>query len=217
MAKYQNLHLADYSIYTQYRTLFRTNILGAHQLLSNSQLTNKTFKADDINDITSDISTIENYYYNNVPAYLNTLLNTFNSNVSNFAYKGDYSSSATYYPNNIVSYNGNLYYCKISSGTISNKVPTNTSYWLYLGLRGEQGYPTLGVNLKGNWNGTTTYAQKDVVSYDDRLYVALQASTNQIPVSTSSYWNLLADYDISKINFSDTNLVNGDIYWEELS
>lgn len=218
MAKYQNLHLADFSLFQQYRTLFRTNILGAQQLLSNSQLENKVIQASEINDMTSDISTIENYYYTNIPTRLNTLLSTFNSNVSHLIYRGTYSSSATYYFNNIVSYNSQLYYCKISSGSsISNKVPTNTSYWVYLGLQGDQGYPTLGINLKGKWNSTTTYAQKDVVAYSDRLYVARQASTNQIPVSTSSYWGLLADYDISKINFSNTNLVEGDIYWQELS
>lgn len=218
MAKYQNLHLADYSIYTQYRTLFRTNILGAQQLLSNSQLDNKKIQASEINDMTSDISTIENYYYNNIPAQLNSLLSAYNTDISHLIYKGTYSSSTTYYFNNIVLYNNNLYYCKISSGSsIKNKVPTSTSYWVRLGLQGEQGYPGLGITLKGKWNSTTTYAQKDVVAYSDRLYVAKLASANQIPVSTSSYWDLLADYDISKINFSNTNLIEGDIYWQEIS
>lgn len=215
--KYQNLHLADLSVYKQYRTLFRTNILGAQQLLSNSQLTNKVFNASNINDMTSDLLDIENYYYDNIPSYLGSLLSTFNGNINNLKYKGVYSSSTAYYPNNIVAYNNDLYYCKITSGTITNKAPTNTTYWVHLGLRGDQGYPTLGVTLKGKWSSSASYVEKDVVAYSDRLYVATQSSTNQIPISTGSYWKLLADYDISKINFSDTNLIDGDIYWQELS
>lgn len=218
MAKYQNLHLADRSLFLQYRTLFKTNILGAQQLLSNSQFTNKKIQANEINDMTGDISTIESYYYNNVPTYLNTLLSAYKSDISHLIYKGTYSSSSTYYFNNIVAYNNNLYYCKIASGTsITNKTPTNTTYWLKLGLQGDQGYPTLGITLKGQWNSSESYVAKDVVAYSDRLYVATQASTNEIPVSTSDYWGLLADYDISKINFSNANLIDGDIYWQELN
>ena len=217
MAKYQNLHLADYSLYTQYRTLFRTNILGAQQILENSQLDNKVLRASGINDITDDIATLEGYYYTNVPNQLNILLTAYNQDINRLKYRGTYSSSATYYLNNIVEYSNELYYCKSTEGAISNIAPTNTTYWLYLGLQGQQGYPTLGISLKGQWDSTTTYAAKDVVVYDNRLYVGRQASTNEIPVSTSSYWGLLADYDISKINFSTTNLVKGDIYWEELN
>lgn len=217
--KYQNLHLADLSLFQQYRTLFKTNILSAHQLLSNSALETKQIKAADINELTSDISTIENYYNTNIPIYLTTLLTTFKNNVNNLIYRGVYDSSTTYYLNNIVSYQNNLYYCKTASpsGTISGRVPTNTYYWLYLGLQGVQGYPTLGVSLRGVWNSTTTYNEKDVVAYSNRLYVAASSSTNQIPVSSSEYWDLLANYDISKINFSNTNLVEGDLYWQELS
>jgi hypothetical protein len=205
--------LADFSLYKQYRTLFKTNILGAQQLLSNSNLNNKFISASDINDATSRLETLEEYYYSNIPGYLTTLLANFNNDIKNLVYKGTYDSSTAYYTNNVVNYNNDLYYCKSPA---TNKVPTNTTYWLKLGLRGEQGYPTLGINLKGKWKSSASYVEKDVVAYSDRLYVATQSSTNQIPVSTSSYWKLLADYDISKINFSDTNLINGDIYWEEL-
>lgn len=215
--KYQNLHLADFELFKQYRTLFKTNVLSAQQLLEDSQLDNKKVTADDINDMTDDISAIESYYYDNIPDYLNTLLSNYNTNISHLVYCGAYNSSTTYYPNNIVKYNDSLYYCKITSGSVSGKVPTNTSYWLYLGLQGEQGFPTLGLTLKGRWNGTTSYVEKDVVTFSDRIYVAIQSSTNQIPSSTGDYWELLADFDISKINLSDTNLVEGDIYWQELS
>ena len=215
--KYQNLHLADMTLFGQYRTLFKTNILSAQQLLEDSQLENKFVEADDINDMTGDISTIENYYYNNVPVYLGTLLSTFNGNVDNLKFIGEYSPTTDYYPNNIVEYNGSLYYCKILTGKISAKTPTNTGFWVYLGLRGKQGHPTLGLTLKGVWDSATTYSEKDVVTYSDRIYVATQSSSGEIPISTSSYWSLLADFDIAKINFSDTNLVKGDIYWQELS
>ena len=92
-------------------------------------------------------------------------------------------------------------------------------YWLYLGLRGAKGYPTLGVQLKGAWNSATSYAGKDVVFINNRLYVAVQPSSNQSPPDNTYYWVLLADYDLAKINVNvnPSNLVEGDIYWQTLS
>lgn len=92
-------------------------------------------------------------------------------------------------------------------------------YWLYLGLRGAKGYPTLGVQLIGAWDASTSYSEKDVVYINNRLYIAVQSSSNQSPPDNTDYWVLLADYNLAKINF-DVNISNlevGDIDWETLS
>lgn len=49
--------------------------------------------------------------------------------------RGAYSSSATYDFLDVVSYNGSSYICK-ADGT-SNKVPTNTTYWMLMAQSGE--------------------------------------------------------------------------------
>ena len=179
MANYQNLHLADKTLFNQYRTLFKTNVSSAQEILDDSQLALKSFRADDHNDLASDISTLENNYYTNVPTRLNSLLANFNNDVSKIKDRGTYSSSTSYYQYNVVSYvvsgNTNLYMCKLPSGTsvISNIAPTNTTYWLYLGLQGDQGSPTIG-NLKyvGNWSSSESYSVDDVVTYGARdMYI----------------------------------------------
>ena len=102
MKRYQNLHLADRSLFSQYRTLFKTDIDSAHALLSNQNLTNKKFQASDINDVTSDIRTMENYYFNNVPNRLNSLYSTFEGNVEKLYDFGDYVSNQSYKKGDIV-------------------------------------------------------------------------------------------------------------------
>ena len=218
MANFQNLHLADKTYYQNYKTLFKTNIAGAHQILEESDLDNKVLGATEINNAIDDISDIETYYYDNVPETLNTHLTNFDTNIHDFISRGSYSSTKTYYFNNIVSYNSQLYYCKVASGqAISNIAPTNTSYWVYLGLRGEQGAAGLGIILRYAWDSATSYNEKDVVSYNNYLYVAVQSSINQTPSNNTSYWKLLMDYQISKITTNESDVLVSDIYMQEVN
>ena len=203
MANYQNLHLADKTLFNQYRTLFKTNISSAQEILDDSQLALKSFRADDYNDLASDISTLENNYYTNVPTRLNSLLTNFNNDVSKIKYRGTYSSSTSYYQYNVVSYvvsgNTNLYMCKLPFGTsvISNIVPTNTTYWLYLGLQGDQGSPTIG-NLKyvGNWDSSGSYSVDDVVTYGtENIYYLESTGTQYIDTGVKSQVGIKIEMD----------------------
>ena len=140
MKRFQNLHLADRSLFIQYRTLFKTDIPEAQAVLDNVQLQTKLFRASQFNEATTRIAEMEKYYYDNVPQKLSNLNNELNDNVQSIKYVGEYSSNKTYYFNNIVSYNSELYYCKIlANESIQNVEPTNTNSWVYLGLRGDQG------------------------------------------------------------------------------
>lgn len=203
MANYQNLHLADKTLFNQYRTLFKTNISSAQEILDDSQLALKSFRADDHNDLASDISTLENNYYTNVPTRLNSLLTNFNNDISKIKYRGTYSSSTSYYQYNVVSYvvsgNTNLYMCKLPSGTsvISNIIPTNTTYWLYLGLQGDQGSPTIG-NLKyvGNWDSSGSYSIDDVVTYGtENIYYLESTGTQYIDTGVKSQVGIKIEMD----------------------
>lgn len=202
MANYQNLHLADKTLFNQYRTLFKTNVSSAQEILDDSQLALKSFRADDHNDLASDISTLENNYYTNVPTRLNSLLTNFNNDVSKIKDRGTYSSSTSYYQYNVVSYvvsgNTNLYMCKLPSGTsvISNIVPTNTTYWLYLGLQGDQGSPTIG-NLKyvGNWDSSGSYSVDDVVTYGAEDIYLESTGTQYIDTGVKSQVGIKIEMD----------------------
>ena len=217
MANFQNLHLADKTFYLNYKTLFKTNISGAHEILAESDLDNKVLGATEVNGITSDIVNLQQYYYNRVPNTLEALLIGLDNKIKALEYKGIYSSSTTYYGNNIVSYNSQLYYCKAGEGVaVRNVTPTNTSYWVYLGLRGDKGAAGLGVVLRYDWDSSVAYSAKDVVSYNNYLYVALQSSNNKVPNNNPTYWRLLMDYQISKITTDENNVDISDIYMEEV-
>lgn len=217
MKRFQNLHLADRSLFTQYRTLFKTDIPEAQAILNNSQLETKLFRASQFNETTDRIVAIEKYYYDNIPQKLYDLNNQLGDDAKNVKYVGEYNSSETYYFNNIVSYNSELYYCKNKSvsGVIPN-VHSNDTPWLYLGLQGSQGRPGLGITLIGAWNTNITYEEKNVVSYGSYLWVASQTSTGQSPALGSEYWVLLIGEEIKKINVEEANLGVGDIYWKEI-
>lgn len=217
MKRFQNLHLTDRSLFTQYRTLFKTDIPEAQAILDNAQLQTKLFRASQFNETTSRITKMEKYYYDNIPQKLSDLNNKLGNDAQSVKYVGEYSSSETYYFNNIVSYNSELYYCKIlANESIQNVEPTDTNSWVYLGLRGDQGRPGLGITLVGVWSANTTYEEKNVVSYGSYLWVANQASTGQSPALGSEYWMLLIGGEIKKINVEETNLSVGDIYWKEI-
>ena len=101
-------------------------------------------------------------------------------------FKGQYNSSVTYSPLDIVYYGGSSYVCKSTS---LNHVPTNTSYWQI-------------VAVKGELSGTLTPAQTAAI-------------IAQIESDTS--WVSDASYVHTDNNFSDTyrsavdNIGNGTI------
>ena len=216
---YQNLHLADKSLFTQYRTLFKTNITNAHAVLEDSQLEGKSFLAGDYNDLADDIHTLENNYYSNVPETLSSLLSAFNLDVTRIVYRGTYSSSATYYLYNVVSYTTggatNLYLCKPSnhSTAISNIVPTNTSTWLNLGLQGDQGSPTIGsLQYKGNWNENEIYSINDVVVYNSGGFYLESTSTQYIDTNIRTQAGLRVEIDMSLTQLSPASIICGNHY-----
>lgn len=217
MKRFQNLHLADRSLFTQYRTLFKTDIPAAQNILENTQLQTKLLRASQFNDTTGRVATVENYYYDNIPQKLYNLQEQMTEDAQSIKYVGEYSTEQTYYFNNIVSLNNELYYCKIASATsIQGVSPTNTDSWVYLGLQGNNGFPGLGVTLKGIYNSGELYNAKDVVSYNNRLWIANQTFMGQPPSDNSSYWVPFLNQEPRKINITDSNLLAGDILWKEI-
>jgi len=69
----------------------------------------------------------------------------------------------------------------------------------------------LGVNWKWAYSWTTAYVINDAVSYNGNSYIAIQATTGNVPTNTT-YWNLMAQkwlnwtgsWDMSKSTY-DTN------------
>ena len=112
---------------------------------------------------------------------------------------GDWQSTTTYVPNDVVSYIGSSYIC---IATNTNQYPFNgSSYWSVLaeqgmpgaGSPGEPGAPgPAGLYWMGQWNSSTSYGTDQAVEYNGSSYIAISYGTNNIPSSSPTYWQLLA-------------------------
>ena len=159
-------------------------------LLTNNatQLQGKAFIANLINTISAGISELENKYNTAVPLFLSSLSAQYSSLINNFVSKGTWSNTVEYEPYNFVVYNNDVYMCIGNSPT--GTVPTDTTYWLFLGLRGEEGAHGVDVNMRYQWNGTDTYNVNDLVVYGTNIYVALVQNTGVTPGTDDSTWGI---------------------------
>lgn len=112
---------------------------------------------------------------------------------ASIVWKGAYSPSAFYDFLDAVSYNGSSYICKWLVGSHGN-LPTDTGYWDLMASKGADGSSSSGSSFswKGQFSPSDTYAVSDAVSYEGTSYIAIAASTNKIPSSTTGYWEVLA-------------------------
>lgn len=188
---YQDIQIPDVTLRTQFRQYMQTGQYAeALALLNNNdaQLQGKAYIAKTINTITNGILELERYYNTGVTLYLSNLTTQYFTMVDNLKKAGTWLSTNQYVPYNFVVYLNDIYMCfeEPPIGTL----PTDTQYWLYLGLRGEQGAPGVDVTMKYNWNNTSTYVPNDLVVYEGDIYVALTNNINKIPKSSQTDWLL---------------------------
>ena len=81
-------------------------------------------------------------------------------------------------------------------------MPTDSIYWLYLGLFGKTG--NIGLNnliFVGAWNNDTAYTVNQVVFVDYTFYWAIQSNQGQNPTTDidNVYWGVLFTVKPQKI------------------
>ncbi len=98
--------------------------------------------------------------------------------------------SQNYVVDDTVEYNGSAYICKLN--TVSNEVPTNTTYWDLFASKGDQGIQgTRGMIWQGVWV-SQNYVVDDTVSYQGSVYICkLNTVSNEAPANTT-YWDVAA-------------------------
>ena len=120
---------------------------------------------------------------------------------------------------NFVVYDKQVYMClKQSTGNL----PTDTEYWVLIGLRGEIGATSINVQLKDVWDKTVSYVVNDVVTYENIMYIALKANTNVQPDTTPSTWQVFMKFPRARVIVSETEptdeqLEIGGQWWKILS
>lgn len=187
----QDIHYTDVTLKNEFVQKFLSgDLAGAFKILEdNGQLNNKKFVADIINYVNTALYQLEENYYTNVDDYLLATNNAFNTLINNYINKNIYSDKTTYQRNNFVLYNNEVY-LYINGNPTSGNNPTNTNYWVYIGLRGDKGNYGIGVTMKYTWNNQATYNPLDIVYYNGVYYVAKEQNINVEPSETSSQWTM---------------------------
>ena len=199
----QDRQYEDTDLYTQFIGYWSTgNYQEALNIINNNaSLSTKAFTSAALNTLGAALTYLQNNYFENVEDVLAADLAAFNLAISKFINQNLYSAATQYYINNFVLYNDQYYMCVQNS---LGNLPTDTNYWIYLGLKGIQGNSGTGLNLRYTWSATTTYSQYDVVYLSGILYVALQLNINQNPTTATTYWQVLMVVPKTSITISET-------------
>lgn len=217
--QFEDIHLSDTQLYALFRQYYTSgNYSAALNLLSqNPQLQLKAIIADNLNELNERVYGLENVYYVEVEDYLNNLLQSMQTKVNNLSNQNQFISTQQYYPMNFVYYNDEVYFC-IQEPPIST-LPTDSNYWLYLGLFGEKGKGGItNLSFAGVWNEFTEYNTNEVVFIGNTFYWALQPNQGQNPTEGNNFWEILFTVPIQQIIVSNVDPISflnvNDFWWQ---
>lgn len=205
MTRVQDIQIDDLALKDQYtQKVASGDYAGANSIISaNPQLDTKVFDADKINVIAEALTTQQNNYFTNVPDYMRDLEQVYNTLIGEFKSANEWDVGEQYTKYNFVIYN-NLYYMYINADSSTGNLPTDTTYWKEIGLRGEQGAPGVGLNLRYAWSSVVNYNPLDLVFYNNASWVAKATNVNQAPSTTSQYWETFVNHEPVGIESSTT-------------
>ena len=210
----QDVQINDVDIVETYRETFNNvSIEEAHNLIDTDTLKSYVLQSEWMNDLKTKIEELEEYKVTKGDSILINKAEEFQFNIDEFVNIGEYNSSTQYYKNNFVSYNEEIYFCIQDS---LNNNPTNTNYWLKIGLRSEKGQYDMGVVWRGLWDYSTEYYKYDLVSYNNNLYIAKRNNIHSYPIPVETHYLYLGDniYLENKDIYPDRdmNFLNDSLY-----
>ena len=210
----QDIHLEDLELRNEYYTLYLNGAIeqALKLIQDNPQLESKVINSKNFNKLINKIIQIQQYYLSNVDEVLKNKVINFQLSIDELLYMNNYDSTSSYEVNNFVLYDNNICFCikKPPVGT----APTNNEYWITLNTRGAEGSPSLGVNYVGNWSSGIPYTPKNVVTYNNDLYVCVNQNISEIPTDTNN-WLLVLHIAPKSIFVSETEpsgLQVGDVW-----
>lgn len=219
--KYQDIQIADIALRTQFESYMSVgNYSQALRLLSDnqSQLQGKAWIGDSINTLVNGIITLESLYNDNVIKFLSDLSETLQSLVDNYRNVGTWIVGNEYKELNFVAYDNEMYMAL--QDVPANTPITDTNYWLYVGLRGEQGVAGVNVRQQYNYSSGQAYNINDLVVYQGQIYVALKSNTNVLPTNSDTWllYERVVKANIYVSNVAPTEeLINGKIWFKTQS
>lgn len=207
--RYQDINISDNILKKEYSTQYINEQYNyAYNILDNNeQLESKKFVAEIINTISNILYSLQEDYYFNTNNYFDNLTIDFQNVIDNYKYIGDWDNSTTYRKYNIVTYSNN-YYMYINKNPSSGIQLNNSSYWLGFVLNGAEGAFGIGVNFIGTWDSSTSYNAFDGVYYNGAIWCCKTANSNNIPSSSSTYWESVVSFLKAKIISSSTEPID---------
>ena len=218
MKKYQDIHNTDLSLKTQFAQNWLNGDYTAtfNILQNNPQLDSKAFVASCFSNIVDALNILEGYFYNGVTQEMQLLFTEYTEGINQFVNRRQWDNTEDYKVGNFVVYGDEIYLCIQDN---INIIPTNTTYWRYIGLVGEKGNDAVQTDFRYNWSSTDNYETNSVVMYDKNLYYALRPNINKTPTTNPQDWAIFISIPQVKIIVSSTppsdNLVyDGLIWWQ---
>lgn len=217
--KWQDLALKNENLRQQFMQYFKEGYYSQALALitNNADIDSETVRPEVFNMINTSLTYLQNLYYNSVEVVLSEDEQQFQYMINNFINKKEFRATEIYIPYNFVVYNEQIYMC--IKATTAGILPTNTDYWLLIGLKGEIGATAIDTTLRYKWNYKITYSPKDVVTYNNVLYVAKKRNNNSQPDINPEDWEVFMTIPRAKIIVSATEpnpnaLVEGGQWWK---
>lgn len=200
------------SLVDQYYTLYNAgDFAGIVTLLANNPTLDRAlFNAEKYNKLKDTVEAQGRFYKDDVQSYLVEIVKN----------KGDYVSTSTYTKYDVVGYitgGAKQYFMGIATTIPVGTLPTNTSYFVPLTLRGEQGVSGTGLSYRGGWSNIIQYYEDDCVAYNNILWSANVNNLNSEPTISNTNWTKVMDITKQIITSSTqpSGQMTGD-YWYEI-
>lgn len=216
LKRFQDIHLQDAALYREYISRYQSGAVNvAHNIIeTNSQMDGKAFTAKSINAYVQAILDLENKTIENGTGFLEELLVNFQTDIDNFVFSGEWAQGTEYKKGNFVVSSDDKIYLALKD---TSAELTDSDSWLILGLQGDQGVIGFGLNYRGRYNSASEYNPKDMVVYQNGLYVSKTTNTNITPGSNFTDWCVALTITERGIFVSETELADirtGDYFWQ---
>lgn len=187
--RYIDVTLTTLSAVTQYQNYTaQGNFEAANAVVRDNPLIKRIIiNAESFNKLQDAIIAIEQFYFSDVQAYIQNLVQ----------YKENYQPSTKYPKYSVVTYSEHdatqAYLCIRPDCPIGTP-PTNAAYWLPWTARGQKGEPGTGLSPRGTWDEYVDYYKDDMVSWNNRLWYAQSGNTGVEPSVQTSTWQVAVEF-----------------------
>ena len=162
------------------------------QIVSGNQ---KMLDATKLNTLMDTCVAIERFYQSDIEPYIANLQESWENEIHQFSYLGNYSATTQYYPNNFVTFNVSgtnyVFICTLQPPVGTAPELDSNQYWRQISIKGIQGASGDNMSFRFNWNSTDVYYVQDIVTYDNALWGCEAQNQNQTPSESSIYWKLI--------------------------